>query len=110
MGMDTQGKASMQQHRSQENDSPTRRLARAAGQPLLLAATLALWLALGADGAAIGLAWLALFQFLVGLITLPCLSCRAASFVHRRAVEKREEEEQQQAALIEQGADERVLS
>ena len=58
--MDTQGKASMQQHRSQENDSPTRRLARAAGQPLLLAATLALWLALGADGAAIGLAWLAL--------------------------------------------------
>jgi hypothetical protein len=58
-----------------------------------------------------GLAWLSLFQFLVGLVALPCLSCRAASFVHRRAVEKREKEEQQ-AALLEQGSapGHRVLS
>jgi hypothetical protein len=35
-----------------------------------------------------GLAWLALFQFLTGMICLPCLSCRAASFVHRRTFER----------------------
>jgi len=35
-----------------------------------------------------GVAWLALFQFLTGIICLPCLACRAASFVHQRTFER----------------------
>lgn len=35
-----------------------------------------------------GVAWLALFQFLTGMICLPCLACRAASFVHQRTFER----------------------
>lgn len=35
-----------------------------------------------------GLAWLSLFQVLVGLLCLPCLSCSVAAFVHRRAYER----------------------
>ncbi len=56
----TEENADMQQHLPQNNHSPIRSLAAASGQPLLLAGTLALWLALGADEAAIGVAWLAL--------------------------------------------------
>jgi len=36
-----------------------------------------------------GLGWLSLFQFAVGVVCLPCLSCTVASFVHRRAYERR---------------------
>jgi len=35
-----------------------------------------------------GLGWLSLFQFVVGVLCLPCLSCTVASFVHRRAYER----------------------
>lgn len=35
-----------------------------------------------------GLGWLSLFQILVGMICLPCLSCSVAAFVHRRAYEQ----------------------
>lgn len=35
-----------------------------------------------------GLGWLSLFQILVGMLCLPCLSCSVAAFVHRRAFER----------------------
>ncbi|MBY6204471.1 sterol desaturase family protein [Halomonas denitrificans] len=70
----------------QEPDSPIRALASAAGQPLLLLGTLALWLALGADEAAIGLSWLALVGVVGALEHIVPLRPAERPTLSRRAI------------------------
>merc|ERR1712203_205567 len=47
-----------------------------------------------------GLGWLSLFQILVGMLCLPCLSCSVAAFVHRRAYERMPALEGTQVTLV----------
>merc|ERR1719183_1742116 len=47
-----------------------------------------------------GLGWLSLFQILVGMLCLPCLSCSVAAFVHRRAYERTPALEGTQVTLV----------